>query len=118
MLRLQAKGGSITNDDVARVEGVLAVTRAFGNNAMKTIVDAEPDVCTHSIAADDLAVVIASDGVWDVLSNDDAVCALVLTVQTLGLVLMVCSLSLAARMRSAPSSVWQPAVTQRPVVCR
>lgn len=71
---LQEKGGSVTCDDVPRVGGVLAVTRAFGNNAMKPVIEAEPDVIGHALAAEDDFLIIASDGVWDLLSNECAVC--------------------------------------------
>lgn len=70
---VQDLGGTITCDDIARVEGVLAVTRAFGNNAMKRIVQAEPELREHVLAATDEFLVIASDGVWDMVSNDRAV---------------------------------------------
>lgn len=86
---MQDRGGSITHDDVARVEGVLAVTRAFGNNAMKRVIDAEPEVVSHTVTSDDLYVIIASDGVWDLLSNDDAV-------RILPSLLLCCGLLLAA----------------------
>lgn len=61
------------DDDVPRVCGVLAVTRAFGNNSIKATVNAEPEVSKHSITDDFEYIVIASDGVWDVLSNEDVV---------------------------------------------
>lgn len=70
---VQAKGGTIVHDDVDRVCGVLAVTRAFGNNAMKATVSAEPEVLRHQLQPYDRHVVIASDGVWDVLTNEDVV---------------------------------------------
>ena len=70
---LQEKGGSVTREDVARVEGVLAVTRAFGNNAMKAVITAEPEVLAHRLSPQDEFLIIASDGVWDLLSNADAV---------------------------------------------
>jgi serine/threonine protein phosphatase PrpC len=55
------------------VEGVLAVTRAFGNNSMKPVIMAEPDVVTHVLTASDDFLIIASDGVWDMISNESAV---------------------------------------------
>lgn len=70
---MQSKGGTIVHDDVDRVCGVLAVTRAFGNNAMKATVSAEPEVLRHALQQHDRYIVIASDGVWDVLSNEDVV---------------------------------------------
>lgn len=73
LLSLQARGGTIVDDDVPRVCGVLAVTRAFGNNTIKSTVNAEPELSTHSVTNELEYVVIASDGVWDVLSNEDVV---------------------------------------------
>lgn len=70
---MQERGGNIVDDDVPRVCGVLAVTRAFGNNTIKSTVNAEPELSEHAITPDLEYVVIASDGVWDVLSNEDVV---------------------------------------------
>lgn len=70
---MQEKGGSVTRDDVPRVEGVLAVTRAFGNNAMKAVITAEPELLAHRLSPHDEFLIIASDGVWDLISNADAV---------------------------------------------
>ena len=49
------------------------MTRAFGNNTIKSTVNAEPELSEHAITPDLEYVVIASDGVWDVLSNEDVV---------------------------------------------
>lgn len=48
----------------------LAMTRCFGDNIAKHIgVISEPDIQLFEIKDEDKALVIASDGVWDVLSS-------------------------------------------------
>ena len=54
-----------------RVLGVLAVSRALGDRHLKPFVTAEPEVVEVERHADDLAIVMATDGVWDVLSNNE-----------------------------------------------
>ncbi|TYZ64920.1 hypothetical protein PybrP1_001143 [[Pythium] brassicae (nom. inval.)] len=54
----------------------LAVSRAFGDRPLKVptpLVSCEPEVKRFRVERDDLFVVAACDGVWDVLSNQDAV---------------------------------------------
>ena len=60
-----------------RVGGTLAVTRALGDHSLKGKgagggVTAEPHCVTHTCGPTDRFVVLASDGVWDVLSDADA----------------------------------------------
>lgn len=45
-----------------RVEGRLAVTRAFGDTALKPLVTADPDVRCLDITDDCEFIIIASDG--------------------------------------------------------
>lgn len=56
-----------------RVGGVLAVSRAFGDRLLKKYVVAEPEIQEEPITSDVEFLVIASDGLWDVVSNQDAV---------------------------------------------
>jgi protein phosphatase 1L len=61
----------ILND---RVGGSLAVTRAFGDHALKSEgVTAKPSINKHVLRPFDKFLIIASDGVWDVLEDQDAV---------------------------------------------
>merc|ERR1711935_1022553 len=54
-------------------EGGLAVSRAFGDMALRDAgVSAVPDVKVQEITPDDQFVILASDGVWDYVSNDEA----------------------------------------------
>ncbi|KAK9742029.1 hypothetical protein RND81_03G144100 [Saponaria officinalis] len=52
----------------------LAMSRAFGDFDMKSHgIIVTPVVSHHHLSSDDLFVVLATDGVWDVLSNDEVV---------------------------------------------
>lgn len=52
----------------------LAMSRAFGDFMLKNYgVISKPDVSYHHISQNDQFVVLATDGVWDVLSNDQVV---------------------------------------------
>lgn len=59
-----------------RVLAMLAVSRSFGDLCLKDMcaggVVCEPDVAAHKLARGDTALVLGSDGLWDVLSNADA----------------------------------------------
>ncbi|KAM1126908.1 hypothetical protein ACFX2B_041526 [Malus domestica] len=56
-----------------RVGGVLAMSRAFGNRMLKQYVVAEPEIQDLVVDEDFEFLVLASDGVWDVLPNEVAV---------------------------------------------
>lgn len=57
-----------------RVGGQLAVSRAFGDYSLKKEgVTAIPYVRKHFMRPFDKFLIIATDGVWDVLSDQDAV---------------------------------------------
>ncbi|CAL5386612.1 unnamed protein product [Camellia sinensis] len=60
-----------------RVGGVLAVSRAFGDKLLKPYVVAEPEIQTKGFEEEEIDgvdfIIIASDGLWNVLSNKDAV---------------------------------------------
>ena len=61
-------GGGIVMEN--RVAGSLAVTRAFGDHALKNDgVTAKPYINKHVLRPFDKFLVIASDGVWDVLTD-------------------------------------------------
>ncbi|XP_015084687.1 probable protein phosphatase 2C 72 [Solanum pennellii] len=52
----------------------LAMSRAFGDFMLKNYgVISKPDVSYHHISPNDQFLVLATDGVWDVLSNDQVV---------------------------------------------
>jgi protein phosphatase 2C family protein 2/3 len=80
--RIAAMKGTVIN---GRIFGVLGVSRAFGDNDFKTskgpfkhkfngdIVGGEPDVVVRPVTPDDEFLVLACDGIFDVLSPDELV---------------------------------------------
>jgi len=72
MARVVRSGGRVVN---RRVGGSLAVSRAFGDHILKGEgggVTAEPQCISHTLTGDERYLLMASDGVWDVMSDDDA----------------------------------------------
>ena len=69
--RVQELGGRVVNQ---RVGSVLAVTRALGDHALKSGsgLTADPHCVAHTCAVADRFVLLASDGLWDGLSDGDA----------------------------------------------
>jgi len=56
---------------VARVNGILAVSRAFGNRTLRQVIRPDPEMTQRELTRDDDFLVMASDGLWDVLRNKD-----------------------------------------------
>ncbi len=50
----------------------MAVTRAIGDRRLKQYVSAVPEISMRQLQAEDEFLILASDGVWDVLSNQEA----------------------------------------------
>ncbi|CAI0443302.1 unnamed protein product [Linum tenue] len=72
LLRIQAAGGRVIYWDGPRVLGVLAMSRAIGDNYLKPYVIPEPEVTVTERTGDEECLILASDGLWDVVSNDTA----------------------------------------------
>lgn len=60
-----------------RVMGLLAVTRSFGDHSIKEFVICEPYIQSVTLSKSNSFIVLACDGVFDVLS-DEEVCTIVL----------------------------------------
>ncbi|XVF23579.1 hypothetical protein REPUB_Repub13aG0051000 [Reevesia pubescens] len=71
--RIENVGGYFMWAGTWRVGGVLAMSRAFGNRMLKQSVVAEPEIQDKEIDEDFELLVLASDGLWDVVPNEDAV---------------------------------------------
>ena len=73
--RIRQAGGQITRrqDDVARVRGELAVTRALGDTRLKDWVIAEPSIREVALRPGDERLILACDGLWDYLDDQHAV---------------------------------------------
>ncbi|KAJ0780414.1 putative protein-serine/threonine phosphatase [Helianthus annuus] len=70
--RIEDAGGRVLYWDGARVSGVLAMSRAIGDNYLKPYVTCEPEVTITERTIEDDCLILASDGLWDVVSNDTA----------------------------------------------
>ncbi len=69
--RIKKNGGLVFNK---RVFGSLMLTRSIGDREMKNYgVSSIPSININQINNDDLFFVIASDGVWDVINEDDLI---------------------------------------------
>ncbi|KAA8533633.1 hypothetical protein F0562_030933 [Nyssa sinensis] len=71
--RIENAGGVVMWAGTWRVGGVLAMSRAFGNRMLKQFVVAEPEIQDLQIDEEFEFLVLASDGLWDVVPNEDAV---------------------------------------------
>lgn len=70
--RIASLGGSVVNCmGVARVNRVLAVSRAFGNRTLRTVIRPDAELTQRDLVEGDDFLVMASDGLWDVLKNKD-----------------------------------------------
>ncbi|KAK4284083.1 hypothetical protein QN277_000960 [Acacia crassicarpa] len=70
--RIEQAGGFVIWAGTWRVGGVLAVSRAFGDKLLKPYVVADPEIQEEEIDGVDF-IIIASDGLWNVISNKEAV---------------------------------------------
>ncbi|XP_059304649.1 probable protein phosphatase 2C 76 isoform X1 [Lycium ferocissimum] len=71
--RIESAGGVVMWAGTWRVGGVLAMSRAFGNRMLKQFVVAEPEIQDQEIDEELELLVLASDGLWDVVPNEDAI---------------------------------------------
>ncbi|KAI5064100.1 hypothetical protein GOP47_0020770 [Adiantum capillus-veneris] len=73
--RVTSLGGQVTwQVDTWRVgTAALQVTRSIGDDDLKPAVTAEPEVTELILTENDEFLIIASDGLWDKISNEEAV---------------------------------------------
>ena len=72
--RIENLGGVVTGSEWMgyRVQGILAIARSFGDYDLKPYVSNKPKVYGPISIKTKTTVVLATDGLWDVISNDDA----------------------------------------------
>ncbi|XP_019249166.1 PREDICTED: probable protein phosphatase 2C 50 isoform X2 [Nicotiana attenuata] len=70
--RIEALGGKVINWDGHRVSGVLAVSRSIGDRYLRPYVIPDPEMMFVPRVKDDDCLILASDGLWDVLTNEEA----------------------------------------------
>ncbi|XP_073315992.1 protein phosphatase 2C 51-like [Primulina huaijiensis] len=68
--RIVGCGGKVIDWNGQRVLGVLATSRSIGDRCLKPFVTPEPEVKLVNITDLDEFLILASDGLWDVVSND------------------------------------------------
>ncbi|EEC47961.1 predicted protein [Phaeodactylum tricornutum CCAP 1055/1] len=66
-------GDPIPGTGVYRVNGNLALSRAIGDRSERPAVTADPDVSILPIDEADDFLVLATDGLWDVMTSSDVV---------------------------------------------
>jgi len=71
MRRIEKAGGFVMHLGVPRVNGVLAVSRALGDAELKSLVPAQAEYRTVARSPTHKFAALATDGVWDVLSNQE-----------------------------------------------
>ncbi|GFT19091.1 hypothetical protein NPIL_208171 [Nephila pilipes] len=75
--RIEGVGGEITSHTgVPRVNGILAVTRAFGDPDHKRYITSEPEITTFELDGTEDFLILACDGLWDGMSPEDVTSAL------------------------------------------
>ncbi|KAL9661240.1 hypothetical protein QQ045_026062 [Rhodiola kirilowii] len=72
---VEERGGFVSKfiGDVPRVDGQLAVARAFGDKSLKRHLSSVPHIEVQMVDDDTDCVILASDGLWVVMSNQEAV---------------------------------------------
>ncbi|KAF9685128.1 hypothetical protein SADUNF_Sadunf03G0022200 [Salix dunnii] len=70
--RIEASGGKVIQWNGHRVFGVLAMSRSIGDRYLKPWIIPDPEVMFLPRAKDDECLIIASDGLWDVITNEEA----------------------------------------------
>lgn len=71
--RIEGMGGSVLFWGTWRVNGQLAVSRAIGDLEYKPYVSAEPDVKAIPLDGTEDFLIVACDGLWDFVSEQEAV---------------------------------------------
>ncbi|KAL1825449.1 hypothetical protein ACET3Z_012227 [Daucus carota] len=69
--RIEEQGGRVINWNGARVFGVLAMSRAIGDWYLRPWIIPVPEITFATRSEDDECLILASDGLWDVMSNQE-----------------------------------------------
>ncbi|KAH3732712.1 protein phosphatase 2C [Pelomyxa schiedti] len=68
--RIRDLGGFVT--EIGRINGIIAVSRSFGDFFVQPLLNPEPYISNTKLTDDDRFLLLACDGVWDVLTDDKA----------------------------------------------
>ncbi|MCL7045791.1 hypothetical protein MKW94_014693 [Papaver nudicaule] len=69
--RIEAAGGKVIQWNGHRVFGVLAMSRSIGDRYLKPWIIPDPEVKFVPRTKEDECLILASDGLWDVLTNEE-----------------------------------------------
>ncbi|KAL3500811.1 hypothetical protein ACH5RR_039904 [Cinchona calisaya] len=69
--RIEAAGGKVIQWNGHRVFGVLAMSRSIGDRYLKPWIIPDPEVMFIPRTKDDECLILASDGLWDVITNEE-----------------------------------------------
>ncbi|KAL9272677.1 Spermine synthase-like protein [Drosera capensis] len=72
LARIEAAGGRVINWHGPRISGVLATSRSIGDHYLRPYVTSQPEVKVYKRTKDDEFLILATDGLWDVVSNEVA----------------------------------------------
>nr|KYP67477.1 putative protein phosphatase 2C 6 [Cajanus cajan] len=71
LLRIEGGGGKVINWNGARVFGVLAMSRAIGDRYLRPWIIPVPEITFTARTDEDECLILASDGLWDVMTNEE-----------------------------------------------
>lgn len=69
--RIEAAGGKVIQWNGHRVFGVLAMSRSIGDRYLKPWIIPDPEVTFVPRMKEDECLILASDGLWDVMTNEE-----------------------------------------------
>ncbi|KAM0064858.1 putative protein-serine/threonine phosphatase [Helianthus debilis subsp. tardiflorus] len=69
--RIEAAGGKIIQWNGHRVFGILALSRSIGDEFLKPFIIPDPEVTCTPRAREDECLILASDGLWNVMSTEE-----------------------------------------------
>ncbi|XP_020205369.1 protein phosphatase 2C 51 [Cajanus cajan] len=72
LMRIEEAGGRVINWNGQRVLGVLATSRSIGDQYLRPYVISKPEVTMTKRSSKDEFLILASDGLWDVMSSEVA----------------------------------------------
>ncbi|XVF88625.1 hypothetical protein PTKIN_Ptkin19aG0065900 [Pterospermum kingtungense] len=72
LMRIEREGGRVINWNGARVFGVLAMSRAIGDHYLRPWIIPVPEITFTARTDEDECLILASDGLWDVMTNEEA----------------------------------------------
>ncbi|KAL5812841.1 hypothetical protein ACOSQ3_027791 [Xanthoceras sorbifolium] len=72
MERISAAGGKILCNNGVRVYGIHNLSRSLGDSFLKKLITSQPETTITKRVAEDEFLILANDGIWNVMSDDFA----------------------------------------------